>query len=128
MKKHLPVLSFVGSHRSGKTTLLAKILPRLKSRGLKISVIKHTHHHDFEIDRPGKDSDVLRRAGAQSVLIASRQKIAFVENHGRKRWQDYLSFFRNSDAVLVEGDKHSELPKIEVFRRASGARPLFRRL
>ena len=66
----VPVLGFVAASGTGKTTLLTKLLPLFRQQGLKVAVIKHTHH-DFEVDQPGKDSYELRKAGAQEMLIAS---------------------------------------------------------
>ena len=64
------VVCFAGYSGSGKTTLLEQLIPALKARGLRVSVIKHAHHR-FDIDQPGKDSWRHRRAGAAEVLIAS---------------------------------------------------------
>ena len=128
MKKFPAVISFVGLHNSGKTTLLTKIIPRLEKKGLRIGVVKHTHHHDFEIDRQGKDSYELRKAGAEAVLVASRQKIAFIQNHKPPAWQKLIHLFRGVDMLLVEGDKHSSLPKIEVYRRILNQKPIYPKL
>ena len=71
MTKKLPfVLGFAASSGTGKTSLLTQLLPLLKQQGLKVAVIKHSHH-DVEIDQPGKDSFRLRMAGATPVLLAS---------------------------------------------------------
>ena len=64
-----PVIGFVAASGTGKTTLLSRLIPVLSERGLRCAVIKHSHH-DFEIDRPGKDSHRLREAGAGQVLLA----------------------------------------------------------
>lgn len=61
--KRPAVLAVSGVHNSGKTTLLEKLLPVLRSRGLKVGVIKHDGH-DFTPDVPGTDSYRLREAGA----------------------------------------------------------------
>ena len=55
----VPVLGFVGASGTGKTTLLARLIPALRERGLRCTLIKHSHH-DVEIDRPRKDSHRLR--------------------------------------------------------------------
>ena len=65
----LPVLGFVAFSGTGKTTLLSKLIPALRERGVRCAVIKHSHH-DFEIDKPGKDSHRLREAGADQVILA----------------------------------------------------------
>ena len=73
----MKVLGFAGYSGSGKTTLLEKVIPLLRQRGLRISVIKHAHHN-FDIDRPGKDSFRHREAGAHEVLIASGYRWALM--------------------------------------------------
>lgn len=128
MKKQPCVISFVGSHDSGKTTLLTRLIPLLKRRGLRIGVVKHTHHHDFEIDRPGKDSYRLKQSGAEAVVIASDRKIVFVANHERRSWRELMPCLNGLDVLLVEGDKQSDLPKIEVYRNANRRAPLYPKL
>ena len=68
--KRPAVLAVSGVHNSGKTTLLEKLLPMLRSRGLKVGVIKHDGH-DFTPDVPGTDSYRLRQAGADGVAVYS---------------------------------------------------------
>lgn len=57
----------------GKTTLVEQLIPRLRERGLRVSLLKHAHHA-FDVDQPGKDSYRHRQAGAGEVLIASSQR------------------------------------------------------
>jgi len=66
----LKVFGIAGFSGSGKTTLLEKLIPEFRSRGLRVSVIKHTHHR-FDLDKPGKDSWRHREAGAEEVLVLS---------------------------------------------------------
>jgi len=70
-----PVIGFAACSGTGKTTLLTQLLPLLSAHGLRVGMIKHSHH-DFEIDKPGKDSYRLREAGAQQLLIASLHRAA----------------------------------------------------
>ena len=65
----LPMLGITGYSGSGKTTLLEKLLPQLKQRGLRLAVIKHSHH-DAQVDKPGKDSWRMKEAGASQVIMA----------------------------------------------------------
>src|SRR5216117_1856780 len=67
------VFGFAGWSGSGKTTLLAALIPELAARGLSVSTIKHAHH-EFDIDRPGKDSWRHRQAGAHQVMVASSRR------------------------------------------------------
>lgn len=122
----IPIVGFVAYSGTGKTTLLLKIIPLLKEKGLHLGIIKHSHHA-FEIDYPGKDSYRLRQAGADQMLIASRQRRAFiVEDHRENSEEVYLNqclpFLENTplDLILVEGFKHEKYPKIEVHRSSLG--------
>ncbi len=112
------VVSFVGPSGSGKTTLIESLIPRFVEKGLRVGAIKHDAHH-FEVDKEGKDTYRFTQAGAKSVVISSRQRMALM-----KRWQkeppieDIVSlYFQDCDVVLTEGYKQSTLPKILVFRK-----------
>jgi molybdopterin-guanine dinucleotide biosynthesis protein MobB len=111
-------VAFVAKSGTGKTTLLEKVIVRLKDRGYRVGVIKHDAHR-FDIDRPGKDSYRLTAAGADTMLISSPEKLALVKKHAASPpVEDLLSrFFADVDIVLTEGFKSSALPKIEVHRR-----------
>jgi len=116
----IPVLGFAAYSGTGKTTLLKQLLPLLRSRGLRIGMIKHAHH-DFDIDTPGKDSYELRKAGANEMLIASGKRWALMvetEKEGDPVLQEMLDRLdqNNLDLVLVEGFKHEAFPKIELHR------------
>jgi len=114
----LKLLGIAGYSGSGKTTLLEKVIPLLKQHGLHISVIKHAHH-DFDIDRPGKDSFRHREAGAHEVMIASGHRWALMHEL-RLEVEPSLEYLcarlTPCDLVLVEGYKFSPIPKLEVHR------------
>ena len=116
----VPVLGFVAASGTGKTTLLAELIPILKQNGLRIGLIKHSHH-DFEIDQPGKDSFRLRKAGASSVMLVSRYRRAIITEFSPEkepRLDDQLKQFDQSelDLILVEGFRAEKFPKIELHR------------
>jgi molybdopterin-guanine dinucleotide biosynthesis protein B len=117
----IPLLGFVAFSGTGKTTLLTQLIPLLKARGLRLAVIKHTHH-TFDIDTPGKDSYELRQAGAEQVMVASRRRWALMVETPQQTDDpqlDALLPHLNTDAldlVLVEGFKHTTIPKIELHR------------
>ena len=123
----MKVWGIVGYSGSGKTTLIERLLPILKARGVRTSVIKHTHH-DFEIDQPGKDSWRLRESGAAEVLLASDLRYALLhENRSEPppTLQALLARLQHCDLVLVEGYKREPIPKLEVHRTATGKPWLF---
>jgi molybdopterin-guanine dinucleotide biosynthesis protein B len=116
----IPVLGFAAASGTGKTTLLIELIPILKQEGLRIGLIKHSHH-DFEIDQPGKDSFRLRKAGASSVMLVSRYRRAIITEfvpEREPRLDDQLKQLNQSelDLVLVEGFRTEQFPKIELHR------------
>ena len=115
----MKIFGIVGWSGSGKTTLIAKLLPVLAARGLAVSTIKHSSH-DFDIDKPGKDSYVHRQAGAREVLVSSAQRWALIHENRKAReasLDDLIARMTPVDLVLVEGFKTHAHPKIEVFRK-----------
>lgn len=119
---HLPVMGFAAYSGTGKTTLLSKVIPLLTSKGYRIGIIKHTHHN-IDIDKPGKDSHVLREAGAAQTVVASRNRTAIIiekpEATEEPKLEDALANLQTSslDLVLVEGFKAAEFLKIELHRK-----------
>ncbi|HEY8158372.1 MAG TPA: molybdopterin-guanine dinucleotide biosynthesis protein B [Methylobacter sp.] len=116
----IPVLGFVAASGTGKTTLLTELIPLLKQDGLRIGLIKHSHH-DFEIDQPGKDSFRLRKAGASPVMLVSRYRRAIITEltpEQEPRLDDQLKQLDQSelDLILVEGFRTEQFPKIELHR------------
>lgn len=113
-----PAVSFVAKSGTGKTTLLEKVISELKKRGYRVGVIKHDAH-DFDIDHPGKDSHRLTQAGADAMLISSREKLAVIKHHTEEPPLTELiaTYFNGVDLILTEGFKKYSLPKIEVHRR-----------
>ena len=123
MTSSLPILGFSAYSGTGKTTLLRQIIPALKQRGLRVSVIKHAHH-DFDLDFPGKDSYELRKAGADQTVICTMTRMAmiteFVKPADEPELEQLVASLDSSraDIVLVEGYKDIRFPKIELHRAA----------
>lgn len=116
-----------GHSGMGKTTLLERLIPELTGRGLRVSLIKHSHK-DIEIDRPGKDSFRLREAGCSEVLLLGRERWALMhELRGSPEPSlDYLlDRMQVCDLVLVEGFKSDDFPKLEVWRASEGKASLW---
>ncbi len=119
-----PVLGFAAYSGTGKTTLLVQLLPLLKKSGLRIAMIKHAHH-DFDIDKPGKDSYELRKAGADQMLIASDKRWAMmteIQGSDGLQLEDLIGKLNldECDLVLVEGFRHVPFAKIELHRPSLG--------
>ncbi|WP_036816851.1 bifunctional molybdopterin-guanine dinucleotide biosynthesis adaptor protein MobB/molybdopterin molybdotransferase MoeA [Photobacterium sanctipauli] len=119
----LPLLGFAAWSGTGKTTLLEAMLPKLVERGVRVAVIKHAHHN-FDIDKEGKDSYRLRKAGAGQMLISSRYRRAFVtetpdEEASLPELINQLDQTK-LDLILVEGFKKLDFPKIELHRSEIG--------
>ena len=125
MISNMPVVGFSAYSGTGKTTLLTRVIPQLKSRGLKIAVIKHAHHH-FDLDQPGKDSYVLRKSGANQTVICTHTRMALMSEFDKPEDDPSLEEIieslnpAKSDLVLVEGYKHLKFSKIELHRKALG--------
>ena len=116
----IPVLGFAAYSGAGKTTLLTKLIPLMKKNGLRVALIKHSHHN-FEIDKPGKDSYRLRKAGATPVMLVSRHRRAVItelEHVEDPHLDEQLQYIDQSvlDLILVEGFKADRFPKIEIHR------------
>lgn len=124
-KEHKVVVSFVAaSSNSGKTTLIEKIVRRLKARGLRVAVIKHASK-GFDLDRPGKDSWRFQAAGADEVMLVGPGKTALFRTIDREPGFEELERLVDADVVLYEGFKKQPKNKIEVFRSGiSGNQPL----
>lgn len=121
----IPLLAIAAWSGTGKTTLLKKLIPALCAHGIRPGLIKHTHH-DMDVDKPGKDSYELRKAGAAQTLVASQQRWALMtETPGQEEldlaWLVSRMDASKLDMVLVEGFKHEAVAKILLFRQCSGS-------
>ncbi|MFC0409467.1 molybdopterin-guanine dinucleotide biosynthesis protein B [Roseomonas elaeocarpi] len=116
------IIGLAGWSGAGKTTLVTRLIPVLKERGLSVSTLKHAHH-EFDLDQPGKDSHSHRLAGAEQVLISSSRRWAMMtELRGAPEPElDFLlSRLSPVDLVVIEGFKRGSHPKLEVHRAANG--------
>jgi len=119
-----PVLGFAAWSGTGKTTLLKQLIPLLGRHGVRVAVIKHAHHN-FDIDKPGKDSYELRKAGAQQLLVASDRRWALLTENNTvadPKLADLITLLdqEHIDLVLVEGFKQTPFTRIELHRPSLG--------
>lgn len=122
----IPLLAIAAWSGTGKTTLLKKLIPELCTRGIRPGLIKHTHH-DMDVDKPGKDSYELRKAGAAQTLVASQQRWALMVETPEEPELDLAYLVSRMDVsaldmVLIEGFKHEPVAKILLFREGCGHR------
>jgi len=116
----LPILAIVGWSGTGKTTLLQQVIPILGDKGIRAGLIKHTHHQ-MDVDTPGKDSYLLRKAGARQVIVASSERWALMCETPEKQSINLPYLLSRMDhatleVVLVEGFKDEPVPKIVLWR------------
>ena len=109
---------------TGKTTVIEKLLPELKARGLRVAALKgNLHHHD--LDLPGKDSWRYARAGAEVAGFTTPEGFLL---HGITELNSgdsvVAALLSDLDLILIEGNKRSSNPKIEVVRSAINPKPL----
>lgn len=116
------VFGLAGWSGSGKTTLLTTLIPELIRRGVTVSTIKHAHH-EFDIDKPGKDSWLHRQAGASEVMVASARRFALMHElreAPEPSLDELMARMAPVDLLLVEGFKAHAHEKLEVHRPSVG--------
>lgn len=122
MSKVTRIIGLAGWSGAGKTTLITKVIPVLVRRGLKVATVKHAHH-EFDLDKPGKDSWLHRQAGASEVAVASSRRWALIHelrDEPEPSLAELLAKLTPADLVIVEGYKRQAYPKLEVHRAAVG--------
>ncbi len=127
----VPVISFIGYHNSGKTTIATKVVEILVKKGYRVAVLKSTKHRKLIGDTPGKDSYRYRESGAEAVGIVSPDEIVLFQDIDRDKLRiEFLSFllFGDYDIVICEGFKHSNVPKIEITRKELNYPALFEKV
>ena len=105
------MVQVIGASDSGKTTLIERLIPRLRAQGIRVGTVKHAHH-GFETDRPGKDSWRHAQAGSEAVAVISPERAAWVIRTPEELSVDVAlePMAGRVDLVLVEGFKHDAAP------------------
>ena len=112
----------VGWKNAGKTGLMERLVSDITARGVTVSTVKHAHHA-FDVDHPGKDSYRHRVAGAREVLLASRNRVALMQelrDQDEPTLPELLARLSPVDLVLIEGYKRDAHPKVEAHRAITG--------
>ena len=125
MNRRTPVFAVSGRKNSGKTTLLEGLVRELSARGVRVAVIKHDGH-DFEPDVPGTDSFRMKAAGAYGTVVYSENRFSLVKEETSHNVEDFFAYFLEADIILLEGQKDSLYPKIEVMRTYISKEPVCR--
>jgi molybdopterin-guanine dinucleotide biosynthesis protein B len=120
----VPVIGIVGWKKSGKTTLVVRLIEEFTRRGLKVASVKHAHHN-FQIDDKETDSARHRRAGAAQVAVVSAKRWALIgelDGAPEPDLAEVIGWLGPCDLVIVEGYKSAAIPKIEARRDAALSR------
>ncbi|MBU0968256.1 MAG: molybdopterin-guanine dinucleotide biosynthesis protein B [Proteobacteria bacterium] len=114
------IVTFIGWHNSGKTTLATQVVSHLKESGYRVAVIKSSKETGLRFDKPGTDTDKHRQAGADSILfVAPDQMVLMTHNNNLSLNALALRYFPDVDIVIGEGFKTAvNVAKIEVIRDA----------
>lgn len=118
----MKIYGVVGWKNAGKTGLMERLVAEITGRGISVSTVKHAHHA-FDVDHEGKDSYRHRTAGANEVVLASRKRVAIMqEMRGAQEpgLEALLARLSPVDLVLIEGYKRDAHPKVEAFRAETG--------
>jgi molybdenum cofactor guanylyltransferase len=102
-------IAICGFSNTGKTTLISKVVQELSKKHI-TGYLKHDAHK-FSIDHPGKDTAVIRSAGATDTLINDKNRHAYISDKELDQ-VDTANFVKDNDILIIEGHKYSKIPKI----------------
>jgi molybdopterin-guanine dinucleotide biosynthesis protein B len=120
-KRMPPIVSIIGKSKTGKTTLIEKLIQELKARDYRVATIKHVPQ-DSVFDEPNKDSWRHVQAGSEITAISSPDKVVLIKPVAKSLTVDEVARYlgEDYDIILAEGFKKSSAPKIEVHRQEVG--------
>ena len=114
-KIHKKIFHIIGRSNSGKTSLIEKLIPYFKESGLEVAILKNTSH-DFKGDSPGTDSNRFYQAGARQIGLMNKKKFMMTSVEEKAEPVQLASkYFSQTDIIIIEGNKKSPLPKLEVI-------------
>lgn len=122
-----PMVAVIGRKHSGKTTLVVRLAAELGARGHRVMTIKHGSH-TFNIDPETTDTYRHYHEGnVAKVAMVAPDKFALIERHADEPTLESIVRHHMHDAgvIVCEGFTRSDLPKIEIFRRAAHPDPLY---
>lgn len=102
-------ISICGFSNTGKTTLVSNVVKNL-SKSYRTGYLKHDAHN-FSIDYPGKDTAVIREAGATDTLINDKDRHAYISDKALEQ-VEVTTFMQDNDILIIEGHKYSRIPKM----------------
>jgi len=111
-----PVITFVGWHNEGKTTVASRVVNILKKRGIKLAVVKSSKETGLSPNTPGTDTDTYLHSGADAIMLATPDTITITTSTGKTSLTDLATtYFSTMEIVIGEGFKHEKgIAKIEV--------------
>jgi len=110
------ILGFYGHSNSGKTSIIEGLVKRLKAKGYRVAVVKHTAHRGFELDTEGTDSWRFRKAGAEAAGLVSESEAALLlpRENRLEKVLELVKMAVEPDMVIIEGFKHAGIEKVAV--------------
>lgn len=114
------VITFIGYHDSGKTTLVSEVVSHLKELGYRVAVIKSSNEAGVAFDTENTDTYRHRQAGADAVLFVGPDQMVLQTGPSDHSIVTLAHrYFVDADIVIGEGFKHArKVPKIEVRRNS----------
>ncbi|PHR27109.1 MAG: molybdopterin-guanine dinucleotide biosynthesis protein B [Desulfotalea sp.] len=112
------IVSFIGWHDSGKTTLVCQVVIELKKLGYRVAVIKSSNDSGIAFDTEGTDTYKHKAAGADSVMLVTPDQMILQTGKSDLSLRTLAHrYFPDVDIVIGEGFKRARgISKIEVFR------------
>lgn len=108
------IVAFSGLSNSGKTTLIEKLVLKVKESGKRAFVIKHDPKDKAQVDTEGKDSDKFFKAGADVALCSPKKTTLFLQDS--VEIAHFVERFLDWDYVFIEGLRELDFPRIVVAR------------